>query len=248
LVRPIFQDLDRVLQGTPDPPSWSLVEELVAPRQAEQLRRPEISQPLTTALQLCILAVLESWGIKPFSVVGHSSGEIAAACCAGFLDRHGAIKAAFFRGQAAVNCRNDTMEGLGMLAVGLSAKTAAPFLAKDEIPLPPTPAEYVLSNGDGKVDGTADDKSLQRILADLETIGAVRQIERAMDHTTAYLCSLAQSVDHTNPLKQDSLNVNIVRMTNETPAFADDIHRLSEKKDGALSFRQWPTRSKSRTQ
>lgn len=130
LVRPILEDLDRVLQGTPDPPSWSLVEELVAPRQAEQLRRPEISQPLTTALQLCILAVLESWGIKPFSVVGHSSGEIAAACCAGFLDRHGAIKAAFFRGQAAVNCRNDTVEGLGMLAVGLSAKTAAPFLAK----------------------------------------------------------------------------------------------------------------------
>ncbi|TGJ78884.1 hypothetical protein E0Z10_g9884 [Xylaria hypoxylon] len=48
-------------------------------RTTEHLQQPEFSQPLVTALQLAILAVLESWGIKATRVVGHSSGEIAAA-------------------------------------------------------------------------------------------------------------------------------------------------------------------------
>ncbi|KAK9413823.1 hypothetical protein SUNI508_11641 [Seiridium unicorne] len=130
LVRPVLEELDQALQRTPDPPSWSLLRELTEPRPAEQLRRPEMSQPLTTAFQLCILAVLEAWGVKPCGVLGHSSGEIAAAYSAGLLSRQDAIIVAQYRGQAALNRKADTMEGLGMLAVGLSAKAVAPFLAK----------------------------------------------------------------------------------------------------------------------
>ncbi|KAI8932187.1 hypothetical protein NX059_011067 [Plenodomus lindquistii] len=127
---PVLEELDAVLQSQPDPPQWSLLAELSEPRSPEHLRQPEFSQPLVTALQLCLVAVLASWGIAPSAVVGHSSGEIAAAYAAGLLDRASAIKAAFYRGRAAVNCKAQglTQDHVGMLAVGLGADAVAPFL------------------------------------------------------------------------------------------------------------------------
>jgi acyl transferase domain-containing protein len=41
--------------------------------------RSEYSQPLTTVIQIALVDLLQSFGIKPAVVVGHSSGEIAAA-------------------------------------------------------------------------------------------------------------------------------------------------------------------------
>lgn len=127
--RTLLEDLDRVLQRTPNPPSWSLIAELTDPRPEQQLRRPNVSQPLLTAIQLCIVTILEVWGVKPTSVVDHSSGEIAAACTDGLLDRHSAIKAAFYRGQAAMSNGTGTRDDFEMLAVGLSYDDVVPFLA-----------------------------------------------------------------------------------------------------------------------
>ncbi|RAL04559.1 polyketide synthase fmaB [Aspergillus ibericus CBS 121593] len=128
--RAILDELDQALQSQPDPPEWSLVSELTEPRSAEHLRQPEFSQPLVTALQLCILAVLASWGVNPSSVVGHSSGEIAAAYAAGYLDRASAIKAAFYRGRAAVNSKANARvdSDVGMLAVGLDPDSALQYV------------------------------------------------------------------------------------------------------------------------
>ncbi|KAJ8132252.1 hypothetical protein O1611_g1372 [Lasiodiplodia mahajangana] len=130
--RDILKELDQVLQEVPSAPQWSLVKELTEPRSADHIRQPEFSQPLVTAIQLCIMAVLESWGIQPSSVVGHSSGEIAAAYAAGFLSRASAIKAAFYRGRAAVNRKDEAEPDVGMLAVGLGSDSVAPFLEKYE--------------------------------------------------------------------------------------------------------------------
>jgi acyl transferase domain-containing protein len=88
-----IRHLDRVLQDSLAPPSWSRHEELVSPRSAEHVRLPEISQPLVTALQLAILA-----GVSCHAVVGHSSGEIAAAVAAGYVTAEQAIKIAYYRG------------------------------------------------------------------------------------------------------------------------------------------------------
>ncbi|KAJ4379020.1 hypothetical protein N0V86_005897, partial [Didymella sp. IMI 355093] len=104
--RSILKELDEVLQAQPNPPAWTLLAELNEPRSVYHLRQPEFSQPLVTALQLCLFALFKSWGITPNAVVGHLSGEIAAAYAAGHLGLAGAIKAAFYRGRAAVN-RND---------------------------------------------------------------------------------------------------------------------------------------------
>ncbi|KAL7787165.1 beta-ketoacyl synthase domain-containing protein [Trichoderma ceciliae] len=126
--RSILEELDQVLQAQPDPPEWSLLSELTESRTAKHMRQPDISQTLVTALQICILAVLESWNIKPSSVVGHSSGECAAAYAAGWLDRAGALKAAFYRGRAALNRSAEMEKDVGMLAVGLSVEGVSRFL------------------------------------------------------------------------------------------------------------------------
>ncbi|KAI0198971.1 polyketide synthase [Astrocystis sublimbata] len=130
--RLILDELDQVLQGLPQPPTWSLLSELIEPRTAEHLRQPEFSQPLVTALQICMLAVLKDWGIAPQCVVGHSSGEIAAAYASGHLSRSDAIKAAFYRGRAALNCKSETESNVGMLAVGLGAEAVAAYLKNYE--------------------------------------------------------------------------------------------------------------------
>ncbi|KAL8910068.1 MAG: hypothetical protein Q9171_004622 [Xanthocarpia ochracea] len=123
--RLILEELNQVLQSLPSPPSWSLVDELTEFRLSKHLRQPEFSQPLVTALQLRLVAVLGVWGIKPRSVIGHSSSKIAAAYAAGLHDRAGAIIAAFYRGRAALNRNKEAAADVCMLARDCSGKNAA---------------------------------------------------------------------------------------------------------------------------
>ncbi|RAL12642.1 polyketide synthase fmaB [Aspergillus homomorphus CBS 101889] len=125
--REMIKNLDLVLQCLPDPPAWTLYDELTTPREAEHVRKPEFSQPLVTALQLALIEILRGWGIVPNAVVGHSSGEIAAAYAAGFLTEAEAIIIAYHRGKASAQEKLDE-NALGMLAVGIGADEILPFL------------------------------------------------------------------------------------------------------------------------
>ncbi|KUJ19568.1 uncharacterized protein LY89DRAFT_696039 [Mollisia scopiformis] len=126
LAKILLDKLDAVLQTLPDPPSWSLLGELTELRKPQHLRQPEFSQPIVTALQLVILEILDSWGINTQAVVGHSSGEIAAACAAGHLTQEEAIKIAFYRGRAVV--LDGAKTSLGMLAVGLGSDKVQDYI------------------------------------------------------------------------------------------------------------------------
>jgi acyl transferase domain-containing protein len=79
-------------------------------------------------MQLAILAVLNNWGIRCQSVVGHSSGEIAAAVAAGYLTPEEAIKVAYYRGKAASNIQDVPKDAVGMLAVGLGTEKVQQYL------------------------------------------------------------------------------------------------------------------------
>lgn len=129
--REIVEDLDKVLQGLPKPPAWSLVCELTEERSADHMRQPEFSQPLVTALQIAMVAVLRSWGIRPSRVVGHSSGEIAAAVTAGLMSEADAIKIAYFRGQAGKTSEKPR-PAVGMLAVGIGASLIEKYIDPDD--------------------------------------------------------------------------------------------------------------------
>ncbi|KAH8422377.1 Mycolipanoate synthase [Aspergillus melleus] len=85
---------------------------------------PEYAQTLCTALQVGIVNVLSSWQIKPDTVLGHSSGEIAAAYAVGAISSSDAIKIAYYRGfSSKAYLHNGTMA-----AVSISKETAGKYL------------------------------------------------------------------------------------------------------------------------
>ncbi|CRK37551.1 hypothetical protein BN1708_007417, partial [Verticillium longisporum] len=129
LARSVIDDLDSALQTLPNAPEWTLLAELTEMRDTATLRCPEFSQPLATALQIALLAVLQDWGIVGHKVLGHSSGEIAAAVAANLITPAEAIKTAYLRGQAAKKQSSD--ENLGMMAVGISASDIERYLLSD---------------------------------------------------------------------------------------------------------------------
>ena len=98
---------------------FSLLDELCKAKEESRVNQAHISQPICTAVQLGLTDMLRSWGAKPAAVVGHSSGEIAAAYATGAISMEDAMAAAYFRGQAALRLKA-TEPGLrgAMLAVG----------------------------------------------------------------------------------------------------------------------------------
>ena len=95
------------------------------------MNRPYISQPATTAVQIALVSLFSSWGIKPATVVGHSSGEIAAAFAAGALSANACIKIAYYRGVLAESLKEKRPERQGgMLAIGASSARVRPMIRR----------------------------------------------------------------------------------------------------------------------
>ncbi|KAL8725318.1 MAG: hypothetical protein Q9166_007424 [cf. Caloplaca sp. 2 TL-2023] len=123
--RQALERCDRILQGLPDAPEWSVIEELLRSQKTSRLAETQFSQPICTALQLAILDLVEQWGIKPTAVVGHSSGEMAAAYAAGILSFENTIIAAYYRGLYMSNVVEGVESKPGaMMAVGMTESEA----------------------------------------------------------------------------------------------------------------------------
>ncbi|KAI1439451.1 putative polyketide synthase [Annulohypoxylon stygium] len=93
------------------------------------VNQPDVSQVFCTAIQIALVDLLADWSIQPNTVVGHSSGEIAAAYAAGYLSCREAILLAYYRG-IAVSLRNSkpgVTPGL-MLAVGIDQHRASAYI------------------------------------------------------------------------------------------------------------------------
>ncbi|KAL4814823.1 hypothetical protein BDW67DRAFT_192033 [Aspergillus spinulosporus] len=116
--------MSKVLAGLPHPPAWDMVEELLQPETESRINDPEFSQPLCTAIQIALVNLLAVLGVSPAAVVGHSSGEIAAAYAAGALTVEEAIIAAYYRGRAAA----DSPRTGAMAAVGMGRAEASLYL------------------------------------------------------------------------------------------------------------------------
>lgn len=123
-----IRGLDSVLRGLPAElaPTWTLEETILEPIETSQVNHVTRSQPLCTAIQIALVNVLRSWGIDPSAVVGHSSGEIAAAYAAGVLTSTQAILAAYFRGYAVGTLKS---EG-AMMAAGVNVETAQELITR----------------------------------------------------------------------------------------------------------------------
>jgi hybrid polyketide synthase / nonribosomal peptide synthetase ACE1 len=127
-VRARLGELDTALATLPssDRPAWNLQDEILAEKEKSRIAEAELSQPLCTAIQIVLVDLLRSAGITFQAVVGHSSGEIAAAYASGFLSPQDAIRIAYYRGIYSKRLAGNPESGQkgAMLAVGTSWEDA----------------------------------------------------------------------------------------------------------------------------
>jgi len=88
--------------------------------------KAEFSQPCCTAIQIALVELLTKWGMKLAAVVGHSSGEIAAAFACGAITASDAIRVAYYRGN--VTQFLDPSRPGAMAAIGLGMPVVLPLL------------------------------------------------------------------------------------------------------------------------
>jgi acyl transferase domain-containing protein/D-arabinose 1-dehydrogenase-like Zn-dependent alcohol dehydrogenase/acyl carrier protein len=97
---------------------WSLLDVL---GDEAALARVDVVQPVSWAVMMSLAAVWQSYGVRPAAVIGHSQGEIAAACVAGVLSLE--------TGARIVATRSRVLAGLsgtgGMVWLPLTAEDAA---------------------------------------------------------------------------------------------------------------------------
>ncbi|CAL9334460.1 L-threonine 3-dehydrogenase [Streptomyces sp. enrichment culture] len=122
---------------------WSVLGELTA-RQS-RLHLTEVAQPLLFAVQIGLVRLLETNGVRPDAVVGHSIGEVAAAHVCGALDLAAACLVVAERSRA----QAPTAGGGRMAAVGLSWEAARREIAAHadrlEVAGVNTPADVTLA-------------------------------------------------------------------------------------------------------
>ncbi|GME49746.1 ketoacyl-synt-domain-containing protein [Neofusicoccum parvum] len=111
--------------------AYSLIEELSRGPETTRVNEATLGQPLCVALQIALVRLLESWGVRPTAVTSHSSGEIASAYAAGALSLRSAMGVVYARGTLAADvARYSTLGPGGMIAVGLGVDDAEKYVSR----------------------------------------------------------------------------------------------------------------------
>ncbi|WP_437113659.1 SDR family NAD(P)-dependent oxidoreductase [Streptomyces violaceusniger] len=83
---PVFaESIDQCAQALAPHIDWDLLDVLRETSNDTALERVDVVQPALWAVMVSLAQVWRSLGIEPSAVIGHSQGEIAAACVAGAL-------------------------------------------------------------------------------------------------------------------------------------------------------------------
>ncbi|MFE2864726.1 type I polyketide synthase [Embleya sp. NPDC059259] len=134
---------------------WSLVEVLTGAESAASLDRVDVVQPVLFAMMVSLARVWQSLGVVPDVVVGHSQGEIAAACVSGALSLADAARVVAVRSRALIE-----LAGSG----GMSAVAASPEWVRDRL-RQCSGLSLAAVNGPSSVVISGDDEALDRFAA-----------------------------------------------------------------------------------
>ncbi|MFD5272276.1 SDR family NAD(P)-dependent oxidoreductase [Streptomyces sp. NPDC058335] len=132
---------------------WSLVDVLRQAEGAPSLDRVDVVQPVSFAMMVSLAALWQSYGVRPDAVMGHSQGEIAAACVAGALSLQDAARVVALRSRVI----GRRLAGLGgMMSVQLPADELAArvdgLADRLEIAVVNGPASTVVAGDPGALD------------------------------------------------------------------------------------------------
>ncbi|WP_456243073.1 SDR family NAD(P)-dependent oxidoreductase [Streptomyces luteolifulvus] len=143
----VHWDLLAVLRGAPNAPTLDAV---------------DVVQPALWAVMVSLARLWRAHGVEPAAVIGHSQGEIAAACVAGGLTLEDGARVVALRSRLIA----EELAGLGgMMSVALSAEAAEARLRDlDGLSL-------AAVNGPGSVVVCGEPDALERLRADLTDSG-----------------------------------------------------------------------------
>ena len=142
---------------------WSLTEVLRGADGAPGLDRVDVVQPASFAVMVALAALWQAHGITPDAVVGHSQGEIAAACVAGALDLADAARVVALRSRTIAR----RLAGAGiMLSVSVPAADVEARLARFEGKL-----SVAVANSPSSVVVAGDPAAGEEFLAELAEAG-----------------------------------------------------------------------------
>uniref|UniRef100_UPI00117E8F2E type I polyketide synthase n=1 Tax=Streptomyces sp. JHA26 TaxID=1917143 RepID=UPI00117E8F2E len=153
---------------------WSLTDILRDADADAWLEQVDVVQPVLWAVMVSLAEVWRSHGVEPAAVIGHSQGEIAAACVAGALSLQDAAKVVALRSKAirALSGRG------GMVSVSLGADEVGERLADWGGRL-----SVAAVNGPSVVVVSGDADALDELLAACEKDG-VRARRVAVDYAS----------------------------------------------------------------
>ncbi|MGQ4375226.1 SDR family NAD(P)-dependent oxidoreductase [Streptomyces sp. SAS_267] len=152
---PVFADeLDRCDAALRPFTEWSVAGVLRGDEGAPSLERVDVVQPVLFAVMVSLAAVWRARGVRPDAVIGHSQGEVAAACVAGALSLNDAAAVVALRSQALTE-----LSGTGTMAV---------------VALPYTEVEARLADLGGRVSVAAVNSGRSTVIAgDVEPLEAL---------------------------------------------------------------------------
>lgn len=188
---PVFQEsLEKFTSALLDlGADFNLLDELKRDAKESRLATAQLSQPACTAVQVALVDLLRNWAVRPHAVVGHSSGEIAAAYAAGALTLEECAAAAYWRGQAVLELkrRHPKLEG-AMLAVGASDEEVAEEIAtmqKEGILSAKDTGKVVVAciNSPGSITASGDEAAVRKLQDRIEEKG---MFNRRVRVDTAY--------------------------------------------------------------
>ncbi|MGR4884661.1 type I polyketide synthase [Streptomyces sp. LARHCF249] len=143
---------------------WSLIDVLRGETEPELIERVDVLQPASFAVMVGLAAVWASAGVKPDAVLGHSQGEIAAACVAGALSLDDAARVVALRSQVIAK---DLAGRGGMASVALSADEAVarlePWADRVEVAAVNGPSSVVVAGDARALDEALDALSGQGV-------------------------------------------------------------------------------------
>ncbi|MFC0533386.1 type I polyketide synthase [Phytohabitans kaempferiae] len=166
-------DCERALAPFTD---WSVTSVLRGEPGAPPAERVDVVQPTLWTVMVSLAALWRAHGIEPAAVIGHSQGEIAAACVAGALSLEDGARVVALRSKAI----GELLAGRGgMLSAGL-----APDAVRARLERWPGRIWVAAENGARSVVLSGDSAALDEIQAELTADGVPRVKRVPVDYAS----------------------------------------------------------------